>query len=339
MATIKDIAKQAGVSISTVSYALNGTGNIRPETQERIRRIACEMNYIPNINAKLLKVRQTKTVGLFLSFFSGSFFLYLTESICQSLSMRDYDLQLHIAKEGGESLISKILSANVDAAILLHYHLSEQDAKRLNRTMADNHMPLVYLDRETVDDKTSCIVTENGKGIEQVVQYLAETGHRRIAYLRGEDCYDDIKRYEAYLSAMKRLGLEVRPYWQFNATEFTEWAGYQFMKSVLPTLSDMPDAICCANDCLAVGCIKALQSFGYTVPQDVSVTGYDNLIPAMLSDIPLTTVQYPVVRMGQMAVNEVFRLMEPEQTGKLLWAESTFIKKDSTAIRGKVESK
>lgn len=339
MATIKDIAKKAGVSISTVSYALNGTGNIRPETQQRIQQIAYEMNYIPNINAKLLKVRQTKSVGLFVSFFSGSFFLYLTESICQSLSMHDYDLQVHIVKEGGDALISKILSANIDAAVLLHYHFDERDAGVLNRAMAENRMPLVYLDRESIDDKTSCVVTENAKGITQAVQYLADTGHQRIAYVRGENCYDDVKRYEAYLAAMEQNHLAVRPEWQFNTTDFTEWAGYQFMKSAIPALTEMPDAICCANDCLAIGCVKALQSFGYTVPQDISVTGFDNLIPAMLSELPLTTVQYPVVRMGQMAVSEIFRLMEPDQKGRLLWAETAFIKRDSTAIRRTSDAK
>lgn len=333
MVTIKDIAEKAGVSISTVSHALNETGNISAETRARIKEIAMELNYIPNMNAKLMRGKRTKTIGLFVSFFSGSFFMYLTESIYHFLRMRDYDLEVHIMKEGGDALISKILSSNIDGAIILHYNFDNDDAERLNKLGAKKEIPLVYLDRENIDEKSSCVVIENEVGITHVVEHLVETGHKKIAYLRGETCYDEIKRYEAYLKTMERLHLEIRSEWQFNAMEFTEWAGYHYMKSVIPTLSEMPDAICCANDCLAIGCIKALQSFGFQVPNDVSVTGFDNLIPAMLSEILLTTVQYPVSRMGQLAVSEIFRLMKPDEKGKLLWTETKFIKQDSTTIR------
>ncbi len=333
MVTIKDLAKQAGVSIATVSHALNETGNISAETRKLIQNLALEMNYIPNINAKLMRRKQTKTVGLFVSFFSGSFFMYLTESIYHFLRIRDYDLELHIMKEGGDNLISKLLSSNIDAAILLHYNFDDKDAMRINDLVAKENMPLVYLDRETTADKSSCVVIDNAVGIKHIVEHLAETGHKKIAYLRGENCYDDRKRYEAYCEAMSRLHLEIRSEWQFDAMEFTEWASYHYMKSTIPSLTEFPDAICCANDCLAIGCIKALQSFGYQVPNDISVTGFDNLMPAMLSDIPLTTVQYPVSRMGQLAVSETFRLMEPGEKGKLLWTETKFIKQDSTMLR------
>ena len=332
MVTIKDIAKKTGVSVATVSYALNNNGSISDAMRKKILSVAEEMHYIPNRNAQFLKEKNSKTIGLFVSFFSGSFFMYLTESMSHALKLIGYDLEVHITSKSGTELAAKIASANIDAAIVLHYNCTQADADMIVSLMKEKGIPIIFLDRELCGKGYSSIVIDNANGIHQEVEYLFETGHTKIAYLKGENGYDGDKRYEGYKHAMNLLKLPLREEWQFYAGGLTEWSGYQAIKAVFSNMQELPDAICCENDCLALGCIEALKSYGFYVPQDISITGFDNLIPAQLADISLTTIQNPISKMARMAVDEAIRLMSNCQ-GRVIFAEIQFIKKDSCAIR------
>lgn len=332
MVTIKDIAKEVGVTPATVSYVLNNKGSVSEATRQKILAAAMKMHYIPNRNAQFLKEKSSKTVGLFVSFFSGSFFMYLTESMSHALKLVGYDLEVHITSKSGMELASQMASANIDAAILLHYNCSQADAETIISLMAEKEIPLIFLDRELCGKGCSSIVIDNANGMQQMVEYLFETGHRKIAYLRGEDGYDGSKRYEGYRHAMNLLRLPIRDEWQFYAGDLSEWSGFQAIKAAFSNLNEIPDAICCENDCLALGCIEALKVYGFSVPQDLSVTGFDNLVPAQLADISLTTIQNPISKMARMAVDEAIRLMSKPQ-GRVIFAEIQFIKKDSCAIR------
>lgn len=332
MVTIKDIAKKAGVTPATVSYALNNKGSISDTMRKKILDVANELHYIPNRNAQLLKDRNSKTFGLFVSFFSGSFFMYLTESLSHALKLIGYNLEVHIIPEGGTDLLSKVASANVDAALVLHYNCSDEDADILISVSKEKKMPLLFLDREICGEGYSSIVMDNANGIYQEVEMLFETGHKKIAYLIGEDGYDGKKRYEGYKRAMNTFELPINESWQLYAGGLSEWSGFQTIKAAFASIEEIPDAICCENDCLALGCIEALKTYGLYVPQDISVTGFDNLIPAQLADIKLTTVQNPIAKMARMAVDEAIRLMSNNQ-GRVIFAEIQFVKKESCAIR------
>lgn len=332
MVTIKDIAKKAGVTPATVSYALNNKGSVSEAMRQKILAVAEEMHYIPNRNAQFLREKNSKTIGLFVSFFSGSFFMYLTESISHALKLIGYDLEVHITSKSGTELAAKIASANIEAAVVLHYNCTAEDADMIISLTGEKGIPLIFLDRELCGKGYSSIVIDNANGIYQEVEYLFETGHRKIAYLKGEDGYDGKKRYEGYKHAMSLLKLPINDEWQFQSGGLTEWSGFQAIKAAFTNIMELPEAICCENDCLALGCIEALKTYGLYVPQDISVTGFDNLIPAQLADIKLTTVQNPITKMARMAVDEAMRLMNNTQ-GRIIFAEIQFIKKESCAIR------
>ena len=332
MLTINDVAKAAGVSKATVSYALNGSDKISEATKARILEIAAEMNFVPNKNARILRKGKSMKVGLFIPFFSGSFYMYMIESMYQALRICGYNMEIHILKNMGAELISEIAGSNIDAAVV-HHPFSVEEADSLVQVMSEKNIPVVFTEFEKVYSKASCVVTDNIGGITKIVEFLISTGHKKIAYFGGRQNYDEKKRHEAYRDVMEKHGLPIDDEWQYSGDDPSEWAGYQATRSQYSLLKELPDAICCANDPLAIGCIHALESFGHRIPKDISVTGFDNLIPAKLFEIKLTTIQNPISRMAQLAASEALRLLNPEETGKLTLVEVEFIKGDSTAIR------
>ena len=311
MLTINDVAKAAEVSKATVSYALNGSDKISEATKERIIKIAAEMNFVPNRNAHILGKGKSMKVGQFVPFFSGSYYMYMTESMSQALRICDYNMEIHILKDMGANLISEIAGSNIDAAVV-HHHFSLEEADALIRIMSERNLPIVFTEFEKVYPKASCIVTDNTGGIIQMVEYLISTGHKKIAYFGGRQNYDEKKRHEAYIDTMEKYGLPVMDQWQYSGDDPSEWVGYHAVRSQYPLLKELPDAICCANDTLAIGCIHALESFGHKIPKDISITGFDNLIPAKLSEIKLTTIQNPISRVAQLAASEALRLLNPD---------------------------
>ena len=330
MVTIKDVAKAAGVSISTVSNALNNMSNVGEDTRQRILEIANQMNYVPNLNARRMKNHVSNTVGLFLPNVQSSFYVMLIRAIHERCRERKFSLIVHISNSyTSEKLSSTILSANIDGAIILDEHLKNEES----RLLESRTMPLVFLDKHLCAENISSVLIDNEMGCEQAMDFLVRSGHKRIAYIRGSDNYDGQVRYDSYRRLMTRYQLPVDERWVLNGN-FQEKVAYPLVAQTLSLMPGrLPDAFLCANDAMAIGCIRALHEAGYRVPEDVSVFGFDDGDEGKYCDPKLTTIHVPVTEMGQKAVRELFRLMQPYETGAVTLQETRLVVRESCTFR------
>lgn len=333
MITIKDVAKRAGVSISTVSNALNGLSNVSYETREKILKAANDLNYYPNINAQLLKTRKTNNIGIFLPNINASFYTRLIQAMYTTCDRNGYALLVHVSHSySSRQLTAAILSSNVDGAVILNENLNDCDLELL-RT---KEVPFVFLDKRLAVAKMSSVLIDNTKGIMQIIEYLTHTGHRTIAFIRGTDNYDGLERYHAFLQGMGMLHLHLYPELVCQGF-FDKDAAYSAVRGCYSHLSHFPDAILCSNDEMALGCIRALKDLGIRVPDDVSVVGFDDGEAAGKCDPELTTVQISVKDLGRQAVEELIRLMQPDTVGRSIYQNVQLVVRKSCAIRFKGE--
>ena len=327
MITIKDVAEKAGVSIAAVSYALNGTGSVSFETKKRILDVVKELDYVPSENARRLKQKKSKSIGLILRSFVTGFYGVLVEGASLTSQRYNVNLEVHISPLPREDLIYSIMQSNVDGFIILHSDFMDEDIWKIKK----GGFPIVFLDREIREEKISSVLVNNAGGLSLVFDHLVKTGHKRIAYMRGDGCYDDKKRFEGYVNSMKKYARPIDDSLILTGG-FTEYAGYYAFRDAHSKMLQLPDAICCGNDSMAWGCIRAIEELGFRVPEDISVTGFDGYF-IKPENMPLTTVYNPAGQIAQKAVEEVVRLMEPGEEGRITVIEPKVLIRDSTVYR------
>ena len=176
---IKDVAQRAGVSISTVSNVLNGRRNVSPEKAQAVMRAAEELNYIPNVNAQMMKRHGTGNIGLFLSHVEGPYYAALMPALFYFCAKAGYALLIYVNDfHTSRDVAQAVLSCNIDGAIMLNGLITEEDIRLVNQ----RGIPMVFMDRNIRMPGTGCVLIDNGSGTHEQVEYLYHTGHRRIAY-------------------------------------------------------------------------------------------------------------------------------------------------------------
>ena len=334
MASIRDVSKRAGVSISTVSNALNGQPNVSEATRERVLQAVQELGYFPNVNARLMKTAKTNAIAVFFPNFNASFYTGMLQSMYGACKEHGYDMFVHISQaDTSRKLVASMLSCNFDGAIVLHEQLAEEDLPLL----AQRDLPFVFMDKEVAQNKLSSVLIHNEKGVMQGLEYLKHTGHARISYIGGTNNYDSAIRYSAFLRGMEKLRLPIDSDYMFQGY-FQEDAAYSIIRGNaaggrFSNTATRPDAIFCANDAMAKGVIRALWDIGLKVPKDISVLGFDDNEFAMQCVPKLSTIHYSLEHLGQRAVLEALRLMEPEAQGMKTFVDTKLVVRESCAIR------
>ena len=329
-AKIKDVAQLAGVSISTVSNTLSGRKFVSPEKQAAVMEAVRQLGYVPNINARLLKSRRTGNIGLFLPFIDGPFYTTLMQEVYHACAEAGYAMIIHVDWDAdSQSVAANILACNIDAAIVLNDRLRDTEAA----TLVKRNLPLVFMDREVSLPGVGSIVLDNRTGTMQQVAYLAHTGHKRIAYLRGPNTHDGTERYDSFRTAMTAAHLPIDESLVMDG-QFDRKVAYNCVYYMMRTQRDNPpDAILCANDEMALGCLDALKDLGYNVPRDVSVLGFDDM-GADSCTPPLTTVNYSMRDYARLAVEEAIRLIGDAQSNGLCQTLKTELKlRNSVSFR------
>lgn len=310
MATIKDVSARAGVSIKTVSRVINNSPEVSEATRQRVQQIITELNYRPSALGKRLVSGRTSTVGVVIPHTAAYVFahLYFNEvlrGIGEILHQHGLDLLLHLGRD--DMAYSDLYRQHrVDGLILLAIPMDDT----LHRDLLRSDIPCVFTCRVVErDNPTHWVDSDAAEGIERIVDHLVALGHTRIGMLAGPSTLLlALEQVRGYRQAIERHGLEVDPS-LFAIGNFTFDAGRQLAQRIL-SADDRPTALICGDDMTAVGAIRGASDLGLAVPDDVSVTGFDDVVLAQYISPPLTTVRQNGYAKGRLAAESLIDVMK-----------------------------
>ncbi|MDQ6646936.1 MAG: LacI family transcriptional regulator [Pseudomonadota bacterium] len=309
-ATIKDVAREAGVSVASVSRAMNGGRGVTSETGERIREVAKRLRYIPHAAARTLITRRTNTIGALLPDLYGEFFSELIRGIDLAARARGLHLLVSSSHDGLEDAAAamRAMQGRVDGLLILSPGL---DADFLEANVSDG-LPAVLLNSAVNSDQYSVLNIDNVAGAYAMVKHLIDAGHHKVALIAGPPGNFDAEQRElGYRQAMT----ELVPDAPINIVpgNFMEETGY-LAGRVLLAQSSRPDAIFASNDMMAVGCLYACREAGLEIPRDIALAGFDDIPIARYISPALSTVSVRIVDLGRSALEQLAELLEsPEQ--------------------------
>ena len=315
--TIRQLARMSGVSIGTVSRALNGYADVNPATRERIMRLARELDYTPAAAARSLVTQRSHLVGVFLETgeghpdpFSNPFFYEVLVGLKNAIGAAGYDLLLFASERPGNgygehSFLKRARHHNVAGVVLMDVDPEDAEVRRLTRS----DLPCVGVDVELVGPQTEYVISDNAAGIGMAMRHLHDLGHRRIATITGLlDTRPGADRLRAYRSEMQALGLAYRDEYVAYGDFYVE-SGHQAMAKLI-ALPEPPTAVVAASDLMALGAIRAVAEAGGGVPQDVSVIGFDDIQLAGHVHPPLTTLRQDKAGLGAEAGRALLALID-----------------------------
>ena len=304
MAGIKDIAKKAGCSISTVSYALNGSPKVTEETRARILQIAKELEYVPNGAARMLRTRATKIIGCFLSDYSGPFYGRLLKGIRETLNSRGYELIVCSGEKSRRLLLEKMM----DGAIILDVAFTDEDLLHY----ADLGHKMVLLDRELEHDNITTVLLDNKMGAKLAVSELLEKEIEKLYIVSGPiGSYDAQQRlFAAKTVAKEKDSVQVVEL----EGDFTKEAGINAATQILRDYDGKPVGIFCLNDEMAIGFYDYLREATGRIGKDFHMIGFDNTDLASYVVPKLTTIDYSTSKWGKKATDSLLRLLEGRET-------------------------
>jgi len=304
MATIKDVAKKAGVSVATVSYVINGTRNVAPETAARVRAAMEELSYHPNAVAQSLRTRTTHVIGAVISDISNPFFATLIRGAEDCARENGYSLLICNTSEKleNELVYLQLLSRKrVDGMIIAP--TGKNDG--LIKDLIARGMQIVFIDRKVEGVAAPAVLSENEEGAYQATRYLIEQGHRKIGIVLGlPHVSTTTERLHGYERALAEAGIAADP--SLIVYGHSQVEGARKASVTLLDRADRPSAVFATNNLMTIGLMMAIHDLDLRCPQDVSVIGFDDFDWAAAFNPPLTTVAQDPYLIGERAVEILF---------------------------------
>jgi LacI family transcriptional regulator len=320
MATIRELAKRSGVSVATVSRALNGYPDVREETRQRVLEHARELDYMPSAAARTLVTKRSSVIGVLLDTGAGHpdihhpFFQEVLVGIKHGVGEGGFDLLLFATDHPGNgfdapSVLRRAKHHRVDGVVLMGVDPRDPEVQKL----VQSRIPCVAVDLDVVGPRTGYVMSDNLEGARIAVRHLHALGHRLVATIAGPTTTrPGVDRLLGYRTEMEQLGLaSVDGYEQEG--DFYPETGYQAMRSLLD-LDRPPSGVFAASDLMAVGALRAVQERGLRVPDDVSIVGFDDIQMAALMHPPLTTLRQDKVGLGRAAAQALLRMLDDPET-------------------------
>ncbi len=306
-ATIKDISKMTGLSIATISKYLNG-GNVLEQNRKAIEEAIEQLDFTVNEFARSLKTSKSRTIGILIPNLSNTFSTNLIAQAEDMLRNQGYSViisscknDVRLEKECTRFLISKMVDGIISIPV-------SSDGSFIEIAQSKN-VPIVLVDRYTKPLLCDCVIINNHEAAREATQYLINNGHRRIAFLGGdEQLYTSLERYNGYLQALQDSDITLDE----KLCAFGDLAmesGYNLAKQLL-LRKDPPTAIFVAQYRMTLGAIMAINELGVRIPEDVSVIGFDNLEQTQIVNPPLTLVSQPLHEIARCAVDMLLRRVE-----------------------------
>lgn len=334
MTTIKDIAKAAGVSVTTVSRALNGYSDVNEKTRAKIMKVAKELNYSPNTVARTLVMKKSKTIGLLVSDMNregvkDNFTFEVLCGINEASAELEYDLVLFSTtstKQKEKTYTQLCRERRVDGVII--QGIKVDDPYLLE--VVESDIPCVLVDLPIESDTVGYVTTDNVDGAKKATQYLIEKGHRNIAMINGHSKADVSKRRLAgYLEALQENNIKMNPEWILDG-KFVEEKAEKAAYELLSNNQDIT-AIFCASDLMALGAIKAAKKLNKEVPKEISIIGYDDIMLASYSSPSLTTIRQDKFMIGYEAAILLINMLEGKAESHVKVLPTELIARESTS--------
>ncbi len=331
MSSIKEVAREAGVSTATVSHVINNTRFVSDEVRARVETAIAQCRYYPNAHARSLASGRSKIIGLVISDITNPFFPELVKAIESSAFERGFDIILsntNYETERTSHYVRRFIERQVAGVAVMTSEMS----KELIDELAHREVPVVFLDVGKTGRQMSNLRVDYEEGIEQAVLHLVGLGHRRIAFISGKiDIRSSRRRLEAFQRTMKQLFPDV-PELIFYGN-FKIEGGRRAAHEILMTQAEnLPTAVVAANDLTAIGAISEFEAAGFNVPRDISFVGFDDIDFAALTKPSLTTVNLPRQELGRRAVEMLVKMLDsPQEEGAEVRIPTNLVIRQSTA--------
>ena len=293
---IKDVAEKAGVSIATVSLALNGNEKINVETRRRVAEVAKALGYQPNPSAKRLASRKSRQIGLVVPDIENIYYAALAQYVLNELRTGDYALLIATSMNSRQMerrIVSDMIGNQVEGLMIAPVEKPNDNIEYLD-ALNDADIPCVFVTASYPDLNPPCVMCDLYGGMRALLDRLYAGGCRRIELLTGAQnvhCFD--LRDNAYLDFCEEKGLAFRRVHHLNGIRYDD--AFDHVRTMA---LDGTDAVVCVNDMMALGTINALNARGLRVPEDIAVTGFDDSIFSRVSPVTITTVRQDVRRMA-----------------------------------------
>lgn len=334
--TIQDVARHASVSAATVSRVLSSPERVTETTRERVHAAVRETGYTINQAARSLRLKAARTILMAAPNIGNPFYSTIVDAVIREAAERGYSVLVasRIGDDPNRWLSDYLLSNRADGLLLFDGSL---DTNRLHGLRDDGvALPLVAAYDEIPDPKVHSVITDNRLAAKRAIKYLVELGHKRIGHVIGPSRNQSTnERFVGFTEAMHEAGLPVRKEWLFPGTYNME-SGIAAAEHFLAS-GELPTAVFCGNDEMALGLIHRLRQDGIDCPRDISVIGFDDIAVASFFDPPLTTMRQPREDIGRMATRSLIDIIEglvPEDEPIHVVLTSDLVVRESTRSIG-----
>jgi LacI family transcriptional regulator len=316
--TIEDVAKKAGLSVSTVSLVLNDKSNVKKETRKKVQAVIAELNYHPQRSARGLASRSSGNIGFLLTdeHFSSAEPFYTriflgTEVEARNLSY--YVLLTTVADNvGGTKMLPRFfLEHNVDGVII-----AGKIGTSWIEYVHEKNLPLLLIDFEVPNHRVSSVTMDNREGGRLAVEHFLSLGHTKIGFIGGDIKHPSIAgRYNSFCETLGARGIKLSPSWvSIDEPSPTFENGYRAAKQILANQATRPTAIFAANDALAFGCMSYCKQAGLAIPESLALIGFDNVESGLHVEPRLTTINVHREEMGGIAVRRLVEMIRTKST-------------------------
>lgn len=313
MVSIRDVSEACGVSVSTVSKALNDHKDVSAAKKELIRRVAKEMGYSPNSSARALKTNKSKNIGVLFvdeaqSGLTHEFFASVLDSFKVTVESYGYDITFITNKKSDNmTYLEHCRFRGFDGVMIACVNFDEPDVQEL----LASEIPLVTVDYTY--NNTICILSDNVQGMEQLTEYAIRRGHKKIAYMYGERSAVTSARMSGFFITLEKHGIKVPDSYVIE-TRYRHIKDAEIHTNELLDLPDPPTCILYCDDQACFGGMNAIRARGLSVPEDISIAGYDGISIAGKLEPRITTVRQNTLEIGRQAGEQLVKLIEHPRT-------------------------
>lgn len=319
--TIKDLSKTLGISRSTISKALNDRPDVSPDTKARVLQTVHELGYQPSAAARNLRRQRTNKIGLVVNYpiyRVSDFLAELIPGMASAAEDGEYHLILYTSMAGKAERIKSLCRSREVDGIIIAWPQGLSETVALSRLMAEEEMPHIFLPRRLPHADLSYVATDHVQGARLLTEHLIALGHRRIGFQRLPEVYEtDHDRHAGYVQALRDAAIPYDTQLVISVNTGDEDYGERTLNT-FTALPEPPTAILFFTDPVAIKALSLAKGRGIRIPQDLSIAGYDGILPSGVTEPALTTVRQLTSPMGELAVESLLRLIanggaEPQQ--------------------------